>query len=194
MNTEKIDLLWTLTTKEKNIRTAWVICLLLQLFFSLLYSMVIVLISTETALIFPMLLIITISLFASYFFYHCAYKKHGMIWITLFLITTPFSFFKLAFFDLRQATNPLIIGTLLTCLLTQGCFYVLSIYVRKINKKIALKPLDNDEYKSAVVLIHAAHTSEDLDSRFYTSVKGKPRFFSKQLKKEYLAKKASFNS
>lgn len=194
MDTHNTNTLWMLTKQEKKMRSYWIIALIIQLISSLFLCGALFLLQKTNQMAVMLSLITMISMFVSYLFYHCVYKKHGLIWVTLYLITNPLSILKVIFFDLREAKHPFMVGALLFSIIAQSLLYVLSIYLRKINKKIALKTLETDEYKEALTLLHSSEKIEDLKTRFYTSTQGKPPLFLKQLKKAYKLKKASLNS
>lgn len=195
MNTKTIDNLWMLSSKEKKTRTAWAIIFFAQLLASTIYIYYIMSTLPGSAITTTSMIVsLAFSAFLSYLYYQCVYKKHGIIWLTIYLILTPLTFYK-AIVDVRHSSDPTVINAMLLFLPIAICLYVVSFFIRPINKKIVSKTLEiSEEYKAASASIREASSLKDLKLKLDSSIQGKPRYFIRALKKEYKAKKSSLNS
>ena len=81
-----------------------------------------------------------VSLLFFYFYYHCAYKKAGTIWllISLILLSISFAFYFLAFLYALAVVSPdrfFIAFTMILTLAYQATLFYYSLKLRRINKR-----------------------------------------------------------
>ena len=135
--------------------------------------------------------ILVVSLFSLipfWILWHCAYVKNGTAWLTWCLIISPLQI-CMSFKDGENAIQVLI---LLLNVFLFAWWYICSIKLRRINKKICIQKTQkklHPEYLQLVEVLKASSSVEELDALFHKAVEAWPQFESVS-SKEYKLKKS----
>jgi len=178
---------FSLEIHEEKIRRHWYICLWILTLYPVVVALFGLILGTTTHIldkesirdIIKSLINSFASLPFAYLLYFCAYKKPGTVFLTLNLICTPL----LLCWDLSKKTLPTDnFGFYLSLIIISldvgltAWWFVLSLKLRKINKKIQNQILKSSPaYSHALSILSAAVNLEDLQSKFLILLNESPQ-------------------
>jgi hypothetical protein len=139
-----MESIYELTLKEKKVRKDWLLISVYSVFLAFVFSLFSALFpQNEEAAKYGFYVLLAEGIFSLIFLWigwHCVYKKHGTKWLTCCLILGPLSIARSIPMMINHwaeaSFNMVVIGIFLFLTAIYVWWYILSIQLRRINKKI----------------------------------------------------------